>query len=351
MSTTPVFSMVSGDSFFPSMGSISNRQFISRMKDWGWRVKKVRGEETVLETPGGKKVTVASAHTHSGNSQHTVNEVLSFMDMTWQEFIRPLDADMQLALRIYANLSPEEQDELWQEGKLERALDLMFMKARQRFINDREHERRRAARKQDKERKVMSRSQRRQPLPTIAAAPPPPEESATPPEATELPPVKPVEEIRQFTRGLTNRILDHLVASDQPMSTDRLCALEPDAKRASIQGALSNLVKYGVAQRVKPGVFRIRDEARKPGDVRVDVVAHAGAPDNSPVPPQTTATFPVKVGVSMMIPADDEESMNEVLDLLFPNGFKARHLPYIDAWRAATVNLLRVANESSSGTA
>ena len=38
------------------------------------------------------------------------------------------------------------------------------------------------------------------------------------------------------------------------------------------------------------------------------------------------------------------ETVNETLDLLFPQGFKARHLPLIDEWRKATVALIREIN-------
>lgn len=363
-----------GEAFLPSPGSISNRAFLERLQLWGWKIKKVRGDDTELYAPNGAKATVRSAHSHQGNSQRTINDILDRMEMSWARFIAPMEPDELLSLRLYQQLDDEEREIIWRAGEVEQMVQMERVKEQQRAQQQRIKDERAAARKAERDRKVSHPD----PTPIDATKPvsadPPEEPKEAPvntpaPKEGPLPPVKPVDEVSTFTKGLTNRILDHLVRSDQPMSIDRLARLEPDARRDSIGAACSNLVKYGVAERVKTGVYRIRDEARRGSDVRVglDITART-APEPTPAPPAPVEQ-PVPVPIAPPVvksevvrsgddrpetPAypvvrpgstDMDEMLNDTLDLLFPQGFKAKHLPLIDRWRQATIALMRDINE------
>jgi hypothetical protein len=50
-----------------------------------------------------------------------------------------------------------------------------------------------------------------------------------------------------------------------------------------------------------------------------------------PTPPELLKTEPLS----------EDATMNLVLDLMFPNGFKAAHFPIIEAWKNITRNLMK----------
>lgn len=364
---------MAGEAFVPSMISISNRTFIERMKQWGWREKKTKGDKVLMEAPNGTKIEVLRPGIHQGNPKETFQAVLDAQNMTWTEFIMPLEPEVQAALDYYVSLDPDEQEAFRDNARLVEALNDQRVMEHQRDVSRRANiEKRKKREAEKKARQFPVETRKVEPMvPKTEPVQPEPEEPVVD-EPEHLPPVKPVTQVREFTKGLTNRVLMHLVESDQPMSIDKLSQLERDARRSSIGAALANLVKYGVAQRVKPGVYRIRDEARRNGDVKVDldITARAGAPRPEevpavpPVPVVTDATASVE---SPVVPADvvrtadadlrqttypvprsgdlnTDELVNETLDLLFPQGFKARHLPLIDQWRQTTVALIREVN-------
>jgi hypothetical protein len=391
---------MSGAAFFPSMGNISNRKFIERMETWGWKVKKVRGETTLMETPHGIKCEVRSAHIRQGNSAKTFQEVLSVMDMTWEEFIRPMDADMQLAMEQYLLLDDEERRLIWDAAEVKHMTRMQRVKEQQRAQDLRKRDERRAAAKAERDRKrthpqatpldlhkpVFAESH--EPEETTVADEEPKAEPKPDDDKVTLAHLKPgqvpsVGQVKRRVRGATNRTLDVLVAANEPVSIERLTKLLPDIRRDSIQQACLSLVRWNVAERVKPGVYRVRDEARRNGDVRVgvDITARAALPEPAPAVPAaspvtvqhvvpvqdvTATTAPVEprppaetrdtgrtadVEPIQKTYASDgsgdlqmDEMVNETLDLLFPQGFKARHLPLIDQWRQATIALMREIN-------
>ncbi len=71
--------------------------------------------------------------------------------------------------------------------------------------------------------------------------------------------------------------------------------------------------------------------------VKEEPVVHV----EEPVKPAVTAMKPVAL-MTTEVSLDD---VNEVLDLLVPNGFKAKHLPAIEEWKQATVRLLNEVND------
>lgn len=83
------------------------------------------------------------------------------------------------------------------------------------------------------------------------------------------------------------------------------------------------------------------------GDVRPDNDVPAPPPVvDKPVTPVLAEVVPPPAQpVAVPSPApttvDEDSVINDVLDMMFPNGFKAKHLPLIDAWRKATIDLMR----------
>lgn len=352
---------MSGESFVPSMISVSNRTVIDRMKKWGWREKRTKADMVLMEAPNGAKIEVKRAGIHEGNSKTTFQNLLVIMEMSWEQFITPLHPDAQGVLDWYVTLSGEEQERYRQKLKLIDALDTQRMLDHQRDISRRANIEKRKKREAEKKAHTfpveVTRVEPKKE--TIVEAPKP-----TPPPKRDTTPLTVVPTITEVAgkisnRGATNSVLDLLVKSSEPMSLDRLCRELPQFSRGSINQAASQLViTYGVAERVKPAVYRIKPEARRE-DVRVglDITARSGPPlaevtsgpvtsaVAEPAPETPLPPTPPPVVVKTHAPAGDyDEMVNETLDLLFPEGFKARHLPLIDTWRQATLALMRDIN-------
>lgn len=339
---------MSGESFVPTVGSISNRALIGKMEQWGWKSKKVSGETTLMVAPNGTKIEVRSAHIKQGNSKQTFDELTKAMGMPWADFIRPLNEDELVALKLFKALSIEEIAMVWDAWDLQDMTNAARVKEQQRAEQLRLRDERRANQKIERDRR---RNQQHTTPPAAIE-----EKTVEKPEKPDI--VPEVSAIKKRARGAVNRVLDALVSCDEPMSVNRLAEMLPDIPRSTITGACLSLTEtHNVAYRVKPGVYRLRDEARRGSDYRVGIdITASGAPNAAEVSrapdevqakieravqkpdgwggwaPEPTAVAPV---------APDDETLNETLDLLFPEGFKARHLPMIDEWRRATIALMR----------
>lgn len=368
---------MAGEAFLPSVGKISNRALIAKMEQWGWKQGKSSGDTTTMVSPNGRKMLVRSVHVHQGNSKQTFAELLEIMGMSWTEFITPLDEVQLVALKAFQTLSQEERAMVWDALELREMRDMQRVRDQQRAEQLRIRDERRAAAKADKERKrhqtynnpVVPVEPLEETVMTEAPKPSPPHLDTSHREALEgiiadrraeagaAPNTRTVEvpqasEVKKRVRGTVNNVLDILVAHDEPMSVNRICELLPDAPRSTVANACLALANtYGVVDRMKPGVYRLREEARRGSDIRVgiDITAQNGAETPIPAPaPLPSDDLPEMVKVDLLpvgpryapTSDDDEETLSETLDLLFPNGFKARHLPAINRWREATLALL-----------
>ena len=129
-------------------------------------------------------------------------------------------------------------------------------------------------------------------------------------------------------RGTGNRIYDLLTKTGQPMSLDAI-GKELGLTNSEVSGACSYLVDRSHIERVKAGVYRAL--VSRPADVSIEV-RNATVAD--------AATEPVTVRPMSEIAVELEEEVYELLDLLFPQGIRAHHLPLIDKWRQETASML-----------
>jgi hypothetical protein len=276
----------------------SNRSVINRMKEWGWVVVRERGDRWALTLPGVKTVTVNAPTFHENNRTPIMREVVA----------ATCGGDHSL----FWNASP---------------LDIEGMK---------------------------------RPEPTVAqvaailaapdtVSPPPAKEPAMP---TEAPPVTgppphvplrgtseadPTKPPRTRQHGHTEIVLNYLLSDGHTHTTGQI-AEATGLSRDRVNKAAGYLVNVGAARRIKVGVYQVSDATA--AAARVEVTHHDHHEEafiGNPVP--VVRESPAVVTVEW--PADTENEVLDVLDLLLPDGFKAKHLPAIEEWKAATVRLLR----------
>jgi hypothetical protein len=299
----------------PSMGAVSNRRFIERMIDWGWEVNKASGEKSLMTLPTGDEVWVMSAHVHRSNPLSVFNAVLRITgDISWETF---------WTLDVIAELR-KVQDDLRAEI---------------------EAEERRIAKRERKHRKEKQRR-----MPTTEPARVINLDSGT--DVTEE--LKRLEaevpEERERRIRVQPRVLALLMESGEPWAVSNI-AKHLNAPDSSISGACGRLVQSGLLTRVAHGVYQaVRTGSDHKVHISVGTALEAAQPGQpvdvalAPESPSAARTAPATTATETPVDGQWDETINEVLDLMFPNGFKARHLPLIDRWRRATVALLRELN-------
>lgn len=306
----------------PAMGAVSNRRFIERMIDWGWEAASTKGEHTVMTVPTGDEVWVCSPHVHSRNPLSVFNEVLRCTgDISWTEF---WTIDVPAELRKVA-------EDIKQ--------DLALAQRRQDKRNKRDRKR--------EERRRMAAQQPARVINLDSGSDVTEELSALEAEVT-------ASQEREVRHRVQPRVLALLVESGEAMACLTISQHLGIDNDNSVSGACGRLLQQGLIERVAHGVYRA---VRTSGDHRVHVSVGAQQPEQAPV----ASTFPVvelppeKPSAARTAPPSApsdprtdpmegdqwEETINDVLDLMFPNGFKAKHLPLIDRWRQATKALMR----------
>lgn len=264
----------------------SNRHFYEQLLLWGYKVKKRSSGWIKLTAPNGDEVSVRPPHHHTGNSRKALQIPVALLNVTWAEFWdkQPATTAVPPKAEAPAEVATEETSMSDTDSKKTRS---------------------------------PARSQR--------------------------------------YRGASNAVLEVMVAANEPMTTKRLVEVT-GLPNDTINHACHYLHTLDLIERVKYGCYKVKQgnghvEHRVGIDIR-SAVADVVAPSPELEPAQASAVAPVAVveppltqAVVVTPPAatspiDADSMINDVLDLLFPNGFKAKHLPLIDAWRRATVNLL-----------
>lgn len=348
---------MASETFTKKPGQISNRAFIHQMERWGWVQKRVKGDVTQMVAPNGHKIEVASAHISKGNSSATINAVCDYMGMKWEEFM-DLTAEQAVMLEnvMKGYADPDERAEAFTNGVLrallDRALEAAAEDSRRRQMDRERNEQRK---REAKEAAAKAKEATMQGLAVVKE------------DGSSLP----VREAQRQVgnRGASNAVLEALIDAGEPMTLRRLSEVT-GLKQGVCSNAATYLTNQGLATRVKSGMCSVKVEHLRQ-DVRVDVVARAGQPEAPQTPQETPEKAPVAaqtvtVGIPPAAPvtapekpvvdtlptsagqppkpvvaSDYNGTINEVLDLMFPAGFKAKHLPLIDRWREATSELMR----------
>lgn len=299
--------------FVQTMTQVSNRTVVDRCKAWGCIELKTSGEWTYFHfPPTDRKFKVRSAYQHNANSKFDFQEMLTAMDLTWSEFMG-------------ADLSPEARAET-----LVKEQQIMAEQISRRFgdqIAQIEKEIKKEDRKSRKEERRRQRELEEQQMAAVAAK--------TAQADSNVMALVPAEQGPQRQRYI-NRVFDLLVEKGDAMSNSAV-AEALGLTNAQAGSAMTSLYDQGVLDRIKPGVYQAKASVTKK-DTHVGVVFSGDAPVRHTVP----VAAPVTIRVQQDAPRDDEDAtINEILDLIAPNGFKAKHLPLIDAFKAATLTLMR----------
>lgn len=170
-------------------------------------------------------------------------------------------------------------------------------------------------------------------------------ESEAQPEPAQEDPVpettQPAKPKRQ--RGVAETVMSYLIDAGSARTTQQIVTAT-GFTRQQVHTACHGLRSKGAVRAIKTGVF-VADDVRSHS--RVDVQHHADGitfgtahATHTPTPPTITVTAPTPPEAALNS-ALDVDIMNDVLDLMFPAGFKARHLPAIEAWKTATLRLIR----------
>lgn len=314
-----------GKSFLPSPRRISNRGLINKLKEWGWHEGKNEGDDVWMVSPRGNEVRVRRADIHKINSDDQINAVLHVMNMTWEDFVLPHPEDVRNAAKVISSMNPDEVDEY--AGAMVRTFA-----AQDELQSAIDHARMEQV-------KAQRRERRRKPKETAVQPAPKQEPQPTTPRLV-------VVDAPKRNRGTYQRVWDVLSNQPQGISLDGLVrALDgSNDARSSINGACTRYVDRGFVERLGRGVYRVKPEYAHT-DVRVDVVARSEQSvqvDAPPAKPNPTEVFTDAMsGAAPM----QEDTINDLLDLMFPNGFKAKHLPLIDRWRQVTAALIREIEE------
>lgn len=303
----------------PAMGKISNRSVLKRLAAWNCPVIKVQGDWTTVDVRG-HAVKVRSAHVSTGNSTETFRELLDRMGMTWPEFIgAPVGPE---ALRASVSMTRQEQGkptaantappEFWLSELHQEALRMNAELTKTR-----------------EPRHPKPEPQTEQELQETLTGPIPAEkEPEVMTDATVHPMHRGPGRPPKGVVPMTTKVLEYLIKEARPVASHEIAsALNLTQNQAN--GAGAGLVKAGAARRVKQSVYQAADSTMQ--HVRLhqetrEQVEHVVA--------AVAATRAVDEPM-------DEDVINDVLDLLFPNGFKARHLARIDSWREETKRLIQ----------
>jgi hypothetical protein len=156
-----------------------------------------------------------------------------------------------------------------------------------------------------------------------------------------------------------NRILDLLVATGEPMS-NKLIADKLGLAAWQSAAACGRLVEQGLVLRLKPGVFQIHKENahidHRVG-IGIDVNTHHAVAADSVRDPLLAVPGPyvpmVDEELERLLAESDPPHASvsvknfddalEILDMLFPQGIKARQFPLVQQWMSITHQMIKEA--------
>lgn len=327
----------------PAPTQVSNRTIHDRCLEWGCKVNKTNGNWVWMTSPMAVRFKIRPPQQHQANSKHDIERMLDAIAVPWAVFIAAEILDVKELQRLGEGFKnhggPTEQpdDEMGpcsvcQEGVIRAVLVKRGKKIAHSYC--------------------LAKPQEAQPDPT----PPTEEETETvpAPDVLEVIVTDPPEEVEdQVTprQRYINQVFDLLVERGDPMSNQAVAeAIGITPQQAT--SAMAALCSQGVVVRVKAGVYQARpDVMRRQSNVGV-VISSVEKPFGTipsgyvvqPTERPGHVTFSQVESVHREPDAEEDETLNEILDLIAPNGFKARHLPLIDAFKRSALALMREVN-------
>lgn len=298
----------------------SNRQVYDKLIAWGWQPTKVKGGRMVMRAPvGDETIDVQQPQSHDANATSTF---ISIYRLTTQG-----DADL-----FWRGPS-----DLWLEMLKQRRSD--------------EAARKEAAKKAPalapRPPVVASgpRPNPEAPRPVAAAPAPTPQETTMPFTTTKTKPVPSIKDVQGAAwsmRSSKSFCIDDIAIRLGVARDDK------DAMKA-VQNRVMQLCASGRLIRLKRGTYAYPQESS------AVAAAMPAAPEPTTIAPATAVAPPATaldvVGTTVIVattpvapvssPVDVDGVIESVLDLLFPNGFKARHYRFIGPWIDVTKVMIK----------
>lgn len=298
----------------------SNRQVYDKLIAWGWQPTKVKGGRMVMRAPvGDETIDVQQPQSHDANATSTF---ISIYRLTTQG-----DADL-----FWRGPS-----DLWLEMLKQRRSD--------------EAARKEAAKKAPElapRPPVVASGPRpnpEAPRPVAAAPAPTPQETTVPFTTTKTKPVPSIKDVQGAAwsmRSSKSFCIDDIAIR---LGVDRG---DKDAMKA-VQNRVMQLCANGRLVRLKRGTYAYPQESS------AVAAAMPAAPEPTTIAPAPVVAPPATaldvVGTTVIVattpvapvssPVDVDGVIESVLDLLFPNGFKARHYRFIGPWIDVTKVMIK----------
>jgi hypothetical protein len=157
----------------------------------------------------------------------------------------------------------------------------------------------------------------------------------------------------KIRRGSSEKVFGAILEHQGGAVTVQQLQDDTGLTRQQVHNGCHYLWTKGIIIRRTSGIYQAHPDVVKLSErVNVDVrhydvteqavPAAAQRPQDGPQPPDGTDTPPVAQRPAQIAQDGADDVIESVLDLLRPEGFKARHLPAINAWIEATRELLRV---------
>lgn len=298
----------------------SNRRVIEQMKRWGWTTGRQDGRWMTMHGPPIGEMSGITLAVRPG-SQHDANPTTIFHEI------------YNLTTNGDANSFWEGPPEVWQD---------MLRQARERS------EKARAAAKEAELARAAQVARERE-WEAIRIEGERQAEAARAEAAKRE--VKEMESKRKTGKGIrtsdirASDVLDCLATNDRPMNIQavgRRMGLDMDNETnvRDVGNRLAYLYSKGLAERVMAGTYRALGSGTATSGRIEHHVDRKNTHEPERVSPDRTIFNPITI-------EPIEDSIEAVLDLLLPNGFKASHLKFIAPWIDATKQML---NEVVSST-
>lgn len=333
----------------PSPKQASNRTIYERCLEWGCKVTKTNGNWVWMASPFQLRFKIRAPQQRIANGQPDIDNLLNALMLPWSVFMgaQILNKDRLVQIGEGFSKSSSSGDLEFPTDEMgpcsicgESVMRVVMVKRGKKIAHS--YCAKRAAEPQ----LPVESKEETEPMPdltqTVAG-----EQYDADVKGERVDPASEKEVVASLPRGrYINSVFDLLVERGDPMS-NRAVAEVLDITPAQAGSALAQLASQNVVTRVKSGVYQA-----KPGLMRKDgtlgLVISGGYMQSTAPTPKPEPVRNQLASTNVEPDPGEDEMLNELLDLMAPNGFKARHLPYIDAFKSCAVALMREINEETN---
>lgn len=287
--------------------TLSNRSINKALRASGLTCTKVKNGRVTYATKGGAKVTVMAPETHEKNTASTFKEICDLLNMTIEEFAiyaRTCEAPGRTKPTVANNVGERLKAAFTEKQEVAFAEDYARAAA-----------------------KAQAAQERLDATETQTPAPRDPEPGPAPRPVAHAKPAKPKK--MQGPPGTLAKRKDQTVEYVRRKGRADIHELSAELgiKTNYVSTICGMLIQSGRLRRVGTGVFEVPTDTKE-----ATVQKEAADTKKATVQKKTVLRTSAK---------GREETVWEVLDLLFPDGFKARHMPAVEQWKKITLDLMK----------